>query len=250
MRESKVALVILLLMASNCWGQAPRNGVVDNADAIDEDRPKQSFIVLSAEQVRAAFGDRAEDPDTIEKLVGALNLLGARSGAEFSNGELDRFVIFTEHDSNRKVRGYLHDIGMQFNDVIGLRVVRVYQLKFAASSDVQEKLLELKMRGVNVVAEPRTNSVVISASQWQHVAIQDAIHNLEGNDSTTSLVVLPLEIPDRVGPQQVVELLQKLFEETDSNAPQITLDEAAKQLIVRGTADQIRQIKIILSKMK
>ncbi len=152
-------------------------------------------------------------------------------------------------------------------------VVRLFFLRYAVASDVAERIQDLFDQGlyspqkglesqlvearqeIAVIDDPRSNSIVVSASKPNLSIIEKLIEQMDSPepfhaDSRTE--VFPLEYADSV---EVADMLQKMFEGIRSAAsepdlfpePTILPDPRSNTLIVTGTQDALQRCRNLLA---
>jgi type II secretory pathway component GspD/PulD (secretin) len=102
---------------------------------------------------------------------------------------------------------------------------------------------------VRLAIDPKTSSLVALARPSQHATfIRPTLDQYEGSARVVEVIHLRV-----VDPAVAVIGINKLFgaggDEPNPNAPQVDADPISRQLLVRGTASQIEQIRTLLEKM-
>ncbi|NOT02856.1 MAG: hypothetical protein HOP29_19830 [Phycisphaerales bacterium] len=151
-------------------------------------------------------------------------------------------------------------------------VIRTFTLSNAEASDVVEKVKELFEQGlyhpaagldnpisearqkIAIVADPRSNSIVASASRQNLSIIETLIGRMDGELSDifrddTKLIVL--EFADAV---RLADMLEKLFEGRKADAsepdlfrqPTIIADERSNTLIISGARDSLKRCEDLI----
>lgn len=123
--------------------------------------------------------------------------------------------------------------------------LRVYTL---TSSDPREvtKTLDAILPGVVVNEDGRNNKVHIVATAAQHREVEQLIRQLDGGGGAQSVAVFSLAMLD---PVAVTGTLRSLFAGEGNQAPTIEADALGQRVMVRGTADQITQVKTLLAQL-
>ncbi len=129
----------------------------------------------------------------------------------------------------------------------GQPFLKVYTL---VRSDPQEvvKTLDVLMPGVVVNEDGRNEKIHVHAPQ----AVQDEVERLirqldgEGSANGAAVTVIPLTTLD---PYAAAGTIRSLFAADGENAPVVEADSYGRRLMVRGTADQVAQVKTLLAEL-
>ena len=123
--------------------------------------------------------------------------------------------------------------------------LEVYQVKSADSGEVTKTLGAMNIPGVQVVNEDRrTGRVHIMATERQHLEVASLIRQLDGGGVSGAVAVIPLAQMD---PLSAAATLRSLFFADGDEAPTFETDLYGRRLIVRGSIDQITQVKQVLA---
>ncbi|MBB76203.1 MAG: hypothetical protein CMJ75_16975, partial [Planctomycetaceae bacterium] len=126
--------------------------------------------------------------------------------------------------------------------------LRVYELDQANGDSVRtvlETLFKDQQPRAELRLNPQGNQLLAVATELQHVQIQGTLKQLQG--SRRILEVFPLRVVDPFTAQSSIE---QLFREATENATPITdVDPVTQKLFVRGTPEQITEIREMLAKM-
>jgi len=125
--------------------------------------------------------------------------------------------------------------------------LQLYPLKgidSLAAMDVLTKLLEKQGAKVQLSVESRSNNLVALARPEQHALIREALDHLRTQDRT--LEILQLET---VEPTSAMMAITRLFSDDGLNAPEVDVDPSTQQLLLRGSKEQLAQIRDLLAKM-
>lgn len=128
------------------------------------------------------------------------------------------------------------------------QISRVYSLRDADAQNVSESLEALYRREtprVAVEADRSSNSLVVNATAAQHTKIADTLKQLEGQQRQVEVFALT-SVDALTAETAVNQLFQNVPNEV---APQISSDLVNAQLFVRGTTEQVGQIRDLLTKM-
>lgn len=123
--------------------------------------------------------------------------------------------------------------------------LRVYQLN-SASVEEAAKTINVIMPGIVVNDDGRGDRVHIMANTAQHREVEGLIRQLDGEGGGQSMSVIPLSTMD---PLLATSTLQQMFIRDGANAPTIQADIYGRQVMVRGSADQIAQVKTLLQQL-
>jgi len=123
--------------------------------------------------------------------------------------------------------------------------LQVYQLN-SASVEEAAKTIDAIMPGIVVNDDGRGDRVHIMATTAQHREVESLIRQLDGQGGGQNMTVIPLSTMD---PLLATSTLQQMFIRDGSNAPTIQADVMGRQVMVRGTADQITQVKTLLTQL-
>lgn len=128
---------------------------------------------------------------------------------------------------------------------MGTPFLRVYHLKNADADEVQ-RTIDSIMPGFIINSDDHDDSLHVKANQKQHDEIARLIGQLDGG-STETVTVIPLSKLDPVG---AMGMLNGLFAADGDAAPSIQADTLyGRRLVVRGSADQVAQVRLILESM-
>lgn len=100
---------------------------------------------------------------------------------------------------------------------------------------------------VRVALDEKTGSVVVFANSSQHAIVKATIDQLQKDKRQIEVFTLR-----RVDPTLALLAINSLFdigEEADPSAPKVDADPTSAQVFIRGSEDQIRQIRELLEKM-
>ncbi|MCA9051976.1 MAG: hypothetical protein KDA89_24730, partial [Planctomycetaceae bacterium] len=123
--------------------------------------------------------------------------------------------------------------------------LEVYQVKTADAREVSKTLTAMNMPGVQVVNEDGQNGRIhIMATERQHEEVAALIRQLDGAGSVGSVAVIPLTQMD---PVSASVTLRSLFLADGDAAPTIETDVYGRRLIIRGSMEQITQIRQVLA---
>ncbi|MBN1589977.1 MAG: hypothetical protein JW888_10715, partial [Pirellulales bacterium] len=98
--------------------------------------------------------------------------------------------------------------------------------------------------GTRLATDPKTGNLIAFARPTEQATVRATIDQLRHD--AQSVEVIQLRVLD---PQLAVLAIGKLFGKDSDKAPSIDADVANRQLLIRGSAGQIAQIRILLEKM-
>ena len=126
--------------------------------------------------------------------------------------------------------------------------LRVFQLDQANGESVRtvlETLFRDQQPRAEIRLNPQGNQLLAVATELQHVQIEGTLKQLQG--SRRLLEVFPLRVVDPFTAQSSIE---QLFRGASQNTAPITdVDSVTQKLFVRGTPEQITEIREMLGKM-
>lgn len=123
--------------------------------------------------------------------------------------------------------------------------LRVYTVTTADSKEVT-KTLDAMIPGVVVNEDARNRKIHIVATPKEHETIDELIRQLDGEGGSQSVSVINLSSLD---PISASTTLRSLFLRDGNEAPTIEADLLGRRLLVRGTPDQVIQIKALLAQL-
>ncbi|MFG0332974.1 MAG: secretin N-terminal domain-containing protein, partial [Maioricimonas sp. JB049] len=113
------------------------------------------------------------------------------------------------------------------------------------SSDAREvtKTIDALLPGVVVNEDGRNDRIHIFGTEAQHREVEALIRQMDGLGGTSDVAVIPLSRMDAIS---ATSMLRSMFIGDGDQAPVIEPDLTARQLLVRGSAGQIAQVKTLL----
>lgn len=100
---------------------------------------------------------------------------------------------------------------------------------------------------VRLTIDAKVNSLVAMGRPGEHATIRAVLDEMQKDKNQFDVIILR-----RVDPQLAVLTINKMFgagEGGDPNAPKVDADPTTRQLIVRGSAEQVAAIRSLLEKM-
>ena len=123
--------------------------------------------------------------------------------------------------------------------------LRVYKVTSAETREVT-KTLDALMPGVVVNEDSSIRSISVFANEKQQAEVEGLIRQLDGGGGTSQVTVIPL---NKMDASLAVATLQSMFLRDGTAAPTIQADLIGRQVMVRGTADQLLQVKTLLTQL-
>jgi hypothetical protein len=123
--------------------------------------------------------------------------------------------------------------------------LQIYSVRSSDAGEVA-KTLDVMMPGVVMNEDGRNGKIHIMATAAQHREIESYIRQMDGLGGTQTVTVIPLSTMD---PLTAVSTLQSMFVADGTSAPTIQADIIGRQVMVRGTSDQIAQVKTLLAQL-
>ena len=122
------------------------------------------------------------------------------------------------------------------------------QIYTVRSSDAGEvaKTLDVLIPGVVVNEDGRNGRIHVMASADQHREVEAHIRQLDGMGGGQTMAVIPLS---KMDPLTAVSTLQSMFLSEGTNAPTVQADLIGRQVMIRGSSDQVAQIKTLLAQL-
>lgn len=121
----------------------------------------------------------------------------------------------------------------------------VYTVQDADASEVA-KTINAMMPNTVINEDGRNGRIHIMANQAQHQEISTLIRQLDGMGGASSVAVIRLS---RMDPLSAVSMLNSMFIGDGVNAPTIEGDVYGRQVLLRGSQEQIAQARTILLEM-
>jgi type II secretory pathway component GspD/PulD (secretin) len=133
----------------------------------------------------------------------------------------------------------------QFSPTSNRPFLKVYNVN---SSDPREvtKTIDALMPGVVVNEDGRNGKIHILATPDQHRQVETLIAQMDGLGGGQQMAVIPLSSLD---PVSVTSTIRSMFLKDGTAAPTIEPDLYGRQLMIRGNADQMAQIRTLLTQL-
>jgi type II secretory pathway component GspD/PulD (secretin) len=105
--------------------------------------------------------------------------------------------------------------------------------------------------GINMALDPKSNNIIMLATEESHKKVDEIISKLAGQSSDFEVITL-----DGIDPQAAVTTLEKFYgkpakdaDPTKAKGPVFFADGPSRRLMVRGTQQEVDQIKTLLTKI-
>lgn len=123
-----------------------------------------------------------------------------------------------------------------------------FQVYAVSSSDAREvvKTIDALMPGIVVNEDGRSDKIHIYGTTTQHREVESLIRQMDGLGGSQQVAVIPLS---RMDPLTATTTLRSMFLRDGEAAPTIEPDMYGRQLMVRGSSDQLMQIKTLLTQL-
>jgi len=133
----------------------------------------------------------------------------------------------------------------QFSPTSTRPYLKVYTV---SSSDAREvtKTIDALMPGIVVNEDARNRKVHILASPEQHRQVETLIAQMDGLGGAQQMAVIPLSTLD---PMSVAGTLRSMFSQDGTSAPTVEADLYGRQIMVRGTVEQLAQVRALLNQL-
>lgn len=104
----------------------------------------------------------------------------------------------------------------------------------------------LILPGLAIVDDTRTAKLHIQGTDEEHREVEKLLKEIAGDGGSSSVAVIHLQKLDPIG---ATNTLRNLFINEGSRAPSVEADAQGRRLMVRGTPDQVTQVRAILTQM-
>jgi type II secretory pathway component GspD/PulD (secretin) len=123
-------------------------------------------------------------------------------------------------------------------------VLRVYNVSGGDATQIARTLNAL-MPGLLIIDDPRSARIHVQATEEEHREVQQLVQQFTG-DGSSSVAVISLQ---RLDPVAATNTIRNLFVNDGSRAPTIEADAQGRRLMVRGSPDQVAQVKALLAQL-
>ena len=165
----------------------------------------------------------------------------------FATGTPDRIDRVQEILKLIDVGGDAADAGPGIQDQAQLKIYSITQADPAAVLQVLQTILAGEA-DVRLAIDPKTGNLVAFAKLSHHATIKATLEQMQADGTKVEVIKLR-----QLDPQAAMLAINKLFGGADAasaaNAPKIDADPINMQLMIRGTAGQVAQIRDLLEKM-
>lgn len=125
-------------------------------------------------------------------------------------------------------------------------VLRVYKVTSTDAGEVT-KTLDAIWPGIVVNEDRRAGTIHIMATPKDHEEIAEMVRQLDGQGGGMQVGLVPL--PINLDPLSVAGTLRSLFSSDGEDAPVVEADLVGRRLMIRGTSDQILQVKTLITQL-
>ncbi len=108
------------------------------------------------------------------------------------------------------------------------------------------RTLSMIMPGLAIVEDGRTAKLHVQGTDEEHREVEKLLKEIAGDGGSSSVAVINLIRLDPVG---AANTLRNLFVGEGSRAPSVEADSQGRRLMIRGTPDQVTQVRAILTQM-
>ncbi len=124
--------------------------------------------------------------------------------------------------------------------------IEIYDIAPADSDSVLKVMQTLlaEVPGTRLAVDPKTGYLIALARPADHATIRATVDQMRRDAQTVEVIQLSV-----LDPQMAVLAVAKLFGGDPAKAPSVDADPINRQLLIRGSAGQIAQIRILLEKM-
>jgi type II secretory pathway component GspD/PulD (secretin) len=160
----------------------------------------------------------------------------------------EKLVAWALPDQHATIREVLEQLEGRF-DPAQAPQLEVHSLGAADPTSAYQVLSALvaKMPGAKLVNDGQSGQIAAMGSTQDQATIRATIEQLQAN--APELEALPLRVVDPFTAQYSLMRLFGSFRGENRNAPRIDSDSSSQQLFVRGTRQQIDEVKAVLVKM-
>lgn len=123
--------------------------------------------------------------------------------------------------------------------------LKVYSVSGTDAAQIA-RTLSLLYPGLAIIDDARTGKLHIQGTDEEHREVEQFIKENAGDGGSSSVAVINLIRLDPVGASNT---LRNLFINEGSRAPSIEADAQGRRLMVRGTPDQVTQVRAILTQL-
>ena len=103
--------------------------------------------------------------------------------------------------------------------------------------------LSLMIPGLGITDDAASGRLYVQATADEHAEVAKLLQEIDGSGSN-SVAVIPLQ---RLDPVAATNTLRNLFINEGSRAPSIEADAAGRRLLVKGSPDQVSQVRALLA---
>lgn len=191
--------------------------------------------------------------------VSAMNDSRSRSSSSSSSNRItiasdertNKLLISTTTKTHQLIEQALETIDVEgeassFSAAANKPFLRVYSVTSADAREVV-KTIDALMPGIVVNEDGRNGKIHIMASPDKHAEVDNLIRQMDGMGSSTQQVsVIPLSTMD---PLLAAATVRSMFVKDGELAPTVEADVFGRQLMIRGDANQLAQVKLLLAQL-
>ena len=243
------------------FGMGPRGVQNVSAAAGGDTRSTSRFQSGFSRGGDSRFGGRGFDPRSAGRGTNPAQPTSRSTSTASSSGPVqvtsdDRtnsLLVKASQEHMKIVEEAIEAIDVSSDELDGARVVKqpgepyleVYQLSTADAQEVS-KTLTVMFPGSVINEDGRARRLHIHGTPELHQEISAVIRRLDGQGGGIQVAAVPL---GRLDAYTATSTLQSLFLADGTSAPTILPDPTGRGLLVKGTADQVTQIKLVLTQM-
>ena len=243
------------------FGMGPRGVQNVSAAAGGDARSTSRFQSPFSRGGDPRFGGRGSDPRSAgrggspDQSTSRSTSTASSSGpVQVTSDDRTNSLLVKGSPANMKiVEEAIKAIDVSSDELDGTRVVQrpgepyleVYQLTSADAQEVS-KTLTVMFPGSVINEDGRARRLHIHGTPELHEEISAVIRRLDGQGGGVQVAAVPL---GRLDAYTATSTLQSLFLADGTSAPTILPDPTGRGLLVKGTSEQVTQIKLVLTQM-
>ena len=168
-----------------------------------------------------------------------------------SDERTNKLLVTTTAKTHKLIEEALETIDVEgepstFSAAANKPFLRVYSVTSADAREVV-KTIDALMPGIVVNEDGRNGKIHIMASPDKHAEVGNLIQQMDGlGSSSQQVTVVPLS---KMDPLLAAATVRAMFIKDGEQAPTVEADVYGRQLMIRGDANQVLQIKGLLSQL-
>lgn len=168
-----------------------------------------------------------------------------------SDERTNKLLVTTTAKTHKLIEEALETIDVEgepstFSAAANKPFLRVYSVTSADAREVV-KTIDALMPGIVVNEDGRNGKIHIMASPDKHTEVDNLIRQMDGlGSSSQQVTVVPLS---KMDPLLAAATVRAMFVKDGEQAPTVEADVYGRQLMIRGDANQVLQIKGLLSQL-